>query len=115
MGDFQVGVGANEKNGNFGAAGWVNYEHTTLSGTIGDRDVHRAASDFLMDLTLIPEPTTGLLVGAGLIAMAGLRRRVEWSGRQAAVNAPRSNGTGGILSVRLPLPPSSATLGPSRE
>jgi hypothetical protein len=77
MQDFQVGVGANQKNSNFGAAGWVNFEHTTLSGTIGDRDVHWAASDFLMDLTVVPEPTTALLMGLGLIAMAGLRRRVN--------------------------------------
>jgi hypothetical protein len=77
MQDFQVGVGANEKNGNFGAAGWVNYEHTTLSGTIGDRDVHWAASDFLMDLTLVPEPTSFFLVGSGLLGMAALRRRLH--------------------------------------
>ena len=49
---FQVGVGANEKSGNYDAAGCLDSEHTTLSGAIGDRDVHWYGADFLMDLTL---------------------------------------------------------------
>lgn len=77
MGDFQVGFGANEKNSNFGAAGWLNFEHTTTSGVIGDRNVHWESSDFLMDLTLVPEPTSFFLVGSGLLGLAALRRRLH--------------------------------------
>lgn len=73
MGDFQVGIGANEKNTNFGAAGWVNYEHTTSAGTIGDRDNHVESSDFLMDLTVVPEPVSSILFVAGA-ATLGFRR-----------------------------------------
>lgn len=43
---FQVGYGANNKTENFGAAGWLNYQH----GEYGDLDEHCSASDLLMDL-----------------------------------------------------------------
>jgi len=76
MGDFQVGVGANEKNSNFGAAGWVNYEHTNGATTIGSRYTHVNSSDFLMDLTVVPEPvsSTLFLVGAATLGYRRFRK-----------------------------------------
>ncbi|MCI0530657.1 MAG: T9SS type A sorting domain-containing protein [candidate division Zixibacteria bacterium] len=48
---FQVGFGANEKNDNFGAAGWLNYSHVTKYHTYGGgKYKHIESSDFLMDL-----------------------------------------------------------------
>ena len=70
---FQVGAGANEKNSNFGASGWVNYEHTTPGGTYGSTSTHVVSSDFLMDLTVVPEPVSSLLFLIGA-AMFGYRR-----------------------------------------
>jgi len=70
---FQVGTGANEKNSNFGAAGWVNYAHTTPSGTIGSTSSHMVSSDFLMDLTVVPEPVSSTLFVVGG-ALFGIRR-----------------------------------------
>lgn len=73
---FRVGYGGNGKNGNFGAAGWVNYEHTLPNDdVIGGRNTHYAASDFLMDLKPVPEPTTIALFGLGALGMGAWRRR----------------------------------------
>ena len=57
---FQVGVGANQKNQEYGAAGWLNYEHLRfgddgsllVDGCLGD---HIYASDFLMNLVEIDD------------------------------------------------------------
>ncbi len=72
---FRIGFGGNGKNGNFGASGWVNYEHTTPFGVIGNRNDHHAASDFLMDLKPVPEPTTFALFGLGALGLGAWRRR----------------------------------------
>jgi len=80
MGPFQVGNGANGKNANFGAAGWVNYVHFLAGGgTTGSESTHYYSSDFLMDLTrkdipVIPEPATLSLIGLGLGSLAAGRR-----------------------------------------
>lgn len=47
---FVVGNGANGKNAHFGAAGWLNFEHTIGGNVLGDRKKHLRSSDFLMDL-----------------------------------------------------------------
>ncbi len=73
---FQVGDGANGKNNNFGASGWLNWEHYLADGTtIGDVDRHYTSSDFLMDLNPIPEPSTIMLFGLGLIPVGLSLRR----------------------------------------
>jgi hypothetical protein len=63
---FQVGFGANEKNGNFGAAGWLTFKH----GDIGP--IHLGSDDFLMDLepTHMPEPGTLTLLAIGFLGLA---------------------------------------------
>jgi len=71
---FQVGYGANGKNGNFGASGWVNFEHYDNGTTYGGLQNHNYSSDFLMDLEAVPEPATVILFGLGL-AGAGITRR----------------------------------------
>ncbi len=52
---FQVGIGANEKNLEFGAAGWLNYEHLRFEedgslSIFGCLQEHLYSSDFLMNL-----------------------------------------------------------------
>lgn len=71
---FRVGTGANGKNGNFGAAGWLSYEHNYPGGPYGQQGSYVNASDFLMDLTPVPEPATLALFGIGM-AGAAVRRR----------------------------------------
>lgn len=72
---FQVGDGANGKNSNYGASAWVNYEHWYQNATHGSLGSHVSYSDFLMDLTVIPEPGTLALLGFGLAGSAGFLRR----------------------------------------
>jgi hypothetical protein len=81
---FQVGVGANGKNGNDGASRWNNYERTLPDGsTIASLNTHLVASDFLMDLVpkqpgtfIIPEPSSLAIFGTfGLLGVARSRRR----------------------------------------
>lgn len=72
---FQVGYGANKKNGNFGAAGWVNFEHNSPNGVYGGQNTHYYSSDFLMDLEPVPEPGTLALFGFGLLGAARAYRR----------------------------------------
>jgi hypothetical protein len=70
---FQVGVGANGKNSLFGASGWVNYAHTSPSGNYGSTSTHIVSSDFLMNLTVVPEPVSSTLFIVGG-AVLGVRR-----------------------------------------
>jgi len=73
---FQVGNGANGKNGNFGAAGWLSWEHNYQGAQYGAEGQYYQSSDFLMDLKPVPEPGTMMLFGLGLAAGArALRRR----------------------------------------
>ncbi len=73
---FQVGDGANEKNSNFGAAGWVNFAHDDNGTTYGSLSTHWNSSDFLMDLTVVPEPISSTLfvVGAATLGFRRLRK-----------------------------------------
>lgn len=58
---FQVGFGANGKNSNLGASGWLDFVHVThddIDGfeVFGCLREHLTASDFLMDLVPITDP-----------------------------------------------------------
>ena len=82
-GPFQVGTGANGKNNNMGAAGWLNWVHNDNGYITGSETRHFCHSDFLMDLTpknqppVIPEPATLGLIGIGLVSLAAARRRTR--------------------------------------
>lgn len=66
---FQVGDGANGKNNNFGAAGWLSFEHVIGEMIFGNTfDGHFRSSDFLMDLSQVTDvgdndPVTNLPKG----------------------------------------------------
>ena len=64
---FQVGFGANLKNANFGAAGWVNFQH----GNIGALSTHYYSSDFLINLSPVPEPPTVTLLATCFLGLSG--------------------------------------------
>jgi hypothetical protein len=72
---FQVGNGANGKNGNFGASGWLSYEHAYQGAVYGENGEYLQSSDFLMDLKPVPEPGTLMLFGIGLASGASALRR----------------------------------------
>ena len=73
---FQVGVGANGKNVNYGMSGWFGYDGATYDGT-GDVNINLtgiAPPPSLVPAT--PEPTTAGLSLIGLASLAmGLKRR----------------------------------------
>lgn len=66
---FQVGDGANGKNNNFGATGWLSFEHVIGGMIFGNTfDGHFQSSDFLMDLSQVTDvgdsdPVTNLPKG----------------------------------------------------
>jgi len=66
---FQIGDGANGKNNNFGASGWISFEHVIGSMIFGNTaNGHFRSSDFLMDLSQVTDvndnnPIAGLPAG----------------------------------------------------
>jgi hypothetical protein len=76
---FQVGVGANEVNGNLGAAGWLDWEHY-YNGTLykNPLDSH---GDFAMDLDPVPEPSTLALALTGAAGFGLMAWRFGRKGR----------------------------------
>ena len=68
---FQVGVGANNIDGNLGAAGWLTWDHF-YDGTEYAGNTDETKGDMAMDLTPVAEPTTLALAfvafgGVGLV------------------------------------------------
>lgn len=59
---FRIGAGANDKNENFGASGWVTFEHNDNGSIKGSLTKYNTSSDFLMDLSpaglICPADTT---------------------------------------------------------
>jgi len=78
-GDFQVGFSANGKNSNFGASGWVTFEHYDGTTTYGSQGTQLVNSDFLMDLTVVPEPvsSTLFLVGGATLGFRRFRKKFK--------------------------------------
>lgn len=67
---FQVGVGANQKNSNMGATGWLGFKHGGLTR-------QSPSSDILIDLTPVPEPSTVAMLATGVVPAV-----VFWSRRR---------------------------------
>lgn len=71
---FQVGVGANGKNLNLGGSGWFTW--TVLSQpTLGSSLQTTGQGDWNVDFQPVPEPSTYLLLGSGLIGIVAWQRR----------------------------------------
>lgn len=68
---FQVGYGANGKNDNFGAAGWVSYLHAYEGKLYGSPCKYIPASDFLMDLDIPTDVAASSPVKPGAFAVRG--------------------------------------------
>jgi len=64
---LQIGFGANDKTGDFGASAW-------LSVNGGDKSTHW---DLNMDLVAVPEPSIIALFGLGLFGLGFARRRTH--------------------------------------
>jgi hypothetical protein len=73
---MQIGIGANDKNGDLGASSWLT--PTTRPGG-GSGVLASGHWDLNMSLVSLPIPSTGpatvILLGLGLLAACGARRR----------------------------------------
>ena len=71
---FQVGVGANGKNLNFGGSGWLDWIVLSQPTTGGSLQ-YTGQGDWNLDFQPVPEPGTMLLLGSGLIGLIGYRMK----------------------------------------
>ena len=67
---FQIGIGANGKNINFGASSWFSYD-VNGQDIFGNTPASGIQADINIDLLHAPEPGTVMLFGVGLLGMVG--------------------------------------------